>query len=1542
MQTSKKSRIRKGLTVTLKGLAALILLTVILISGTWALLQTDPIRNYATSMILAAVEEKYSVQIEIEKVTGNLIRNISVKNLRVVGNDGPILQVNGISIDYLVSDLFDKVLMVRALKIDGGELSLKRSSDGSWNIPILGQETQTWTAKSNTKNFAYIIDQIEVINSGVKFTDFAVARPTIRNLTNIHLSGKIKAEEKIVIRITDCSFNREPELISLSNMEGAMVYDPKAGHLSAEQIIIKTDASQVGIMGEVTGLRARMPDMNLQVDLDSLSVEEISSFLDLKEIKKGCITGSLHLKGTLQKVHHDLTLQWDRLKLATIGSLEKTENGELAADISVKIKHLNPLDFLSSKVSRLDGDINVDLKLKGTNLLGPERQASVTGDIKNSQLSNFRLNNGTLSAAISGDKVTVSECMLNAACGRLTGTGEFGGFFDGSLVNRAKLKAVIGDFDVSCMGLRVREGLVGTIDAELDLTVELPSLNLNDAFSSLKIVFEPFSISGIPIDKAELEATWDRRELAIQNFVINNRMLGTLALNGTLNPERKASNIHGVLQIPNVTNAVSLIEKEVPSLDSFTSEYPICGGSLQATAAISGWLNQFNIDTETVVTSFSYDNLRAKILRLNGTWAGLPEDVTGTAELQSEEFSIGNHHFPRLAVKMNHADVDAAFHARTSYNSGIDILISGSISDWLSPTKKITMNDLQFHCDGPTLVNLTPINLLLSPETVDVESFNLASNEGTLRASGSLERSGRGSVTFDIDTMDLRYLSWFRLFDEPISGSISACGEVGGWWDRPTFSAVIKGEECRYKNLSSESVKAKATWGGSLRKDAAELEVIADNISIESEKAGLTEILLSRSELDTRDVKRSNFNDQMAQRHDANTLPATSSGMKSTRARKLEPSGNTRGLHISRLITDATIDPGLIRVGMEVEVDDDKKLELDGQIGNWTETPKQIRLNSLLWETEAYRSINRSPISIALSSDGVDINPVDMLLGDVELSFGGKILRSGDSNLSLTLKNLDLAQLSSFLPRKNHMKGKATAEIEILGNLSTPIIAGRIALNDAAINEQLISKSNLELDYNDGKFDLSGMATFKDKEIMRLDGAAHLPLSLYPLDFSLKNSELDVNVTAQNVNLGIFPIGNQANFLTGGKLTIDAHIHGDLMAPTITGRFFVKEGFLNLKDPKITYEGLTADCTLLPGKITIDKLDLRGDREGELNCSGDVVYEGANLQEFNLKLTGNNVHVPFQKAIYARVQPDLILSGTLTSPELSGTILVNDSRINLDRLASRGLAEIRVVNNTSEAKSNSISIKARPMEESFLGPLSASVVLDIPGNAWIKDRDMSVEINGILNLEKEAEKRFTLVGALKSVRGNYSTRGKLFKVTKGTISFIGLEEPNPNLDIVAVTRIDKNDIIIRIGGTAKDIKISFDSEPAMSHSDIISYLVFGKPIDSLEGQQAFNSQLAALSLTGSVAAEELRRVVGDVFFFDTVAIDAGGKDLRSGLVSFGKYIAPEIFVTYQQGFTSDEPRQVKVNYEINRNVSIETQIGDEKTNGVDLIWKYDY
>ncbi len=79
------------------------------------------------------------------------------------------------------------------------------------------------------------------------------------------------------------------------------------------------------------------------------------------------------------------------------------------------------------------------------------------------------------------------------------------------------------------------------------------------------------------------------------------------------------------------------------------------------------------------------------------------------------------------------------------------------------------------------------------------------------------------------------------------------------------------------------------------------------------------------------------------------------------------------------------------------------------------------------------------------------------------------------------------------------------------------------------------------------------------------------------------------------------------------------------------------------------------------------------------------------------------------------------------------------------------------------------------------------------------------------------------------------------------MDFIGQEDLDPNLDIQVELRIARVNILIQITGPASEMILSLDSEPSMEKSDILSYLVYGKPAKELNNQQFFNAEQAALN-----------------------------------------------------------------------------------------------
>jgi translocation and assembly module TamB len=145
-------------------------------------------------------------------------------------------------------------------------------------------------------------------------------------------------------------------------------------------------------------------------------------------------------------------------------------------------------------------------------------------------------------------------------------------------------------------------------------------------------------------------------------------------------------------------------------------------------------------------------------------------------------------------------------------------------------------------------------------------------------------------------------------------------------------------------------------------------------------------------------------------------------------------------------------------------------------------------------------------------------------------------------------------------------------------------------------------------------------------------------------------------------------------------------------------------------------------------------------------------------------------------------------------------------------------------------------------------------------------------------------------------------------------------------------------IIVDVTGTPKRPQLELSSEPALPKSEILSYLVFGRPSSALS-QEEFNASNMAAGALGGFTAQKIQEILGPDFpLLGDVAVKSGQgtlgivKPLAKGVtLSFGRETSPE---GKGEGF------QGKLQYRVNRNITIEAQTGANP--GGDIFFNYDF
>jgi len=126
-----------------------------------------------------------------------------------------------------------------------------------------------------------------------------------------------------------------------------------------------------------------------------------------------------------------------------------------------------------------------------------------------------------------------------------------------------------------------------------------------------------------------------------------------------------------------------------------------------------------------------------------------------------------------------------------------------------------------------------------------------------------------------------------------------------------------------------------------------------------------------------------------------------------------------------------------------------------------------------------------------------------------------------------------------------------------------------------------------------------------------------------------------------------------------------------------------------------------------------------------------------------------------------------------------------------------------------------------------------------------KTKELDLNLVPDLTLWKEPTDPIQILGMLTIPSGTAESAGKSFDIKHSEIYFGGDLPLNPYLNITIGHEVDYNKILIYVTHTLDSPIFLFSSDPVMSQNDIMSYLLFGGPANSLSGGDSSTSTVRA-------------------------------------------------------------------------------------------------
>lgn len=448
-----------------------------------------------------------------------------------------------------------------------------------------------------------------------------------------------------------------------------------------------------------------------------------------------------------------------------------------------------------------------------------------------------------------------------------------------------------------------------------------------------------------------------------------------------------------------------------------------------------------------------------------------------------------------------------------------------------------------------------------------------------------------------------------------------------------------------------------------------------------------------------------------------------------------------------------------------------------------------------------------------------------------------------------------------------------------------------------------------------------------------LTGRVTLPLQVAFVPFRLKRLNLPMS---GSIRADVMPAALPAGLVGGldrvtGTVSGQLDLRGTPFDPELAGGFMIRDGAFTLAATDVRYRDVEGALTVTSTQdFAVDVTATTGEGSA-LRVTGTITLDQPENPQFALRLDATNMLLARRRDLDAVASGYADLTGRYRSPRVIGRMLLIDGALHLDELIRQSqivALENPLLVDVIDTTQISVQRILRESRNPFLQGLILQVAIDVPGNFWVRSEELNVETAGFVDLSWDPNTHnLQMFGQVNAVRGFYNVRAVLdlpvrrFQVREGSINFVGVPGINPNLDIVAVyrARTQNNDlleILALVEGTMRNprVRLTSDSDPPISESDLASYLLFGRPTYALSsGESALlaGSQIATgfgTPLLFGLAASEIEALGSEYGLFDYFSItndeyvqqltESQPNLLAGTRFEIGRYISDEWFVAY--------------------------------------------
>ncbi len=513
----------------------------------------------------------------------------------------------------------------------------------------------------------------------------------------------------------------------------------------------------------------------------------------------------------------------------------------------------------------------------------------------------------------------------------------------------------------------------------------------------------------------------------------------------------------------------------------------------------------------------------------------------------------------------------------------------------------------------------------------------------------------------------------------------------------------------------------------------------------------------------------------------------------------------------------------------------------------------------------------------------------------------------------VVVERLGFEELAFLGVLPGDMAGVITARARVAGTRAAPTIDASATLDSIRSDGRDRPSLRATARYADRMASVSVVATAGGRQVLSLAGDVPMDLAFRDVADRIVNAPMSLRLQLDSASLlpfeGLAPrVRNLAGTVSG---TVD--VGGTLRRPRGTGRLTLTDGGFEVPRAGFAARRVDAELALAGDSVLVRRLRVSdSDSPHDTAAAWGVVrLTGDRWSAWDVAL--ESVASRFRviddpRLATAEADWNLRVAGPLRAPRVSGRVALPYATFTIGPQRRPRLA---LTDSTGAPPAGT--------------PVAEGVVVELGSDVRLRSREANVQLAGSVELFGPLNRPW-ISGTVQATRGTYrvdlGVLKRTFRVDSGVVILEGTTDVAPALDITAsyvVRQPESDDVTIRahLYGTTDRPRLDLSSDlgSAVRQSEIISYLVFGKPAFAVPEDRKATVQTAYQALVPSFLGGWLEGALGTVLpFFNTLQVTTVGRDdprlsasnpieglLSSFAVTGGRQVGSDAFLSITTG-----------------------------------------